>query len=158
MLNLPYSLSRRPSHSKLNDSDRIHKSMNWKWKLHSFVFYQRLVSFKVFKRKRISGERNCSYSITSDSGDVGLVLYRKKYWFVDKPRYTRFFYKQRFFSIQPHCCLTFSSIELEMLLKCCLMHVGIIMLRSVLCLLDLCPCLGLQSFPGYWVICGVFGG
>ena len=28
---------------------------------------------------------------------------------------TRFFYKQRFFSAQPHCCLTFSWIELKML-------------------------------------------
>ena len=56
-----------------------------------------------------------------------------------------------------------------MLLGCCLMHVGIIMLGHFLCLLYLCPCLGLRSFAGWgfgvaWggfgVACGisVFGG
>ena len=36
-----------------------------------------------------------------------------------------------------------------MLLGCCLMHVGIIMLGHFLCLLYLCPCLGLRSFAGW---------
>ena len=31
-----------------------------------------------------------------------------------------FFYKQRYFSTQPQCCLPFSRIEPQMLLKCCL--------------------------------------
>ena len=35
-------------------------------------------------------------------------------------RYTLFFNKQRFFSTQPQCCLTFSWIELQMLLRRCL--------------------------------------
>ena len=33
---------------------------------------------------------------------------------------TIFFFKQRFFSADPHCYLTFSWIELQMLLRCCL--------------------------------------
>ena len=36
-----------------------------------------------------------------------------------------FFYKQRFFSTQPRCCLTFSRIELQMLLRCCLLRITI---------------------------------
>ena len=35
---------------------------------------------------------------------------------------TTFFHKQRFFSIQPQYCLTCSWIELQMFLRCCLMH------------------------------------
>ena len=42
---------------------------------------------------------------------------------------TRFIYKQRFFSTQPERCLTFSLIELDMLLRCCLIHVTITVLR-----------------------------
>ena len=50
-----------------------------------------------------------------------------------------------FFSTQPQCCLTFSWIELKMLLKCCLIHKSIIILRHFLYLLYLCPCLDLWS-------------
>ena len=35
---------------------------------------------------------------------------------------TRFFYKQCFFSTHPQCCLAFSWIELQMLLRCWLIH------------------------------------
>ena len=45
---------------------------------------------------------------------------------------TRFFYKQRFSSTQPQCCLNFSWIELQMLLRCCLIHIGITILRYVI--------------------------
>ena len=41
-----------------------------------------------------------------------------------------FFYKQRIFSTQPHCCLTFSWTELQVLLNCCLIHISLIILRS----------------------------
>ena len=40
-----------------------------------------------------------------------------------------FFYKQRFFLSQPQCRLTFSLIELQMLLRCCLIHMTIIIVR-----------------------------
>ena len=62
---------------------------------------------------------------------------------------TRFFYKQRFFSTQPQCCLTFSWIELQMLLRCCLIHISIIILRRFIYLLYLCPCLHLGLFMPY---------
>ena len=39
---------------------------------------------------------------------------------------TRFFYKQRFFSTHPQCCLAFSWTELQMLLRCYLIHITII--------------------------------
>ena len=42
------------------------------------------------------------------------------------------FYKQRFFSTHLQCCLTFSWIELEMLLRSCLINIGIIILRHFL--------------------------
>ena len=55
---------------------------------------------------------------------------------------TRFFYKQRFFSTQPHCGLTFSWIMLQMLLRCCLTHISIIILKHFLYLVYLCSWLG----------------
>ena len=45
------------------------------------------------------------------------------------PKYTRFFYKQRFFSAQHQRCLTFSWIQVQMLLSCCLIHISIIIVR-----------------------------
>ena len=49
---------------------------------------------------------------------------------------TRFFSKQRFFSTQPRCCLTFSITELQMLLRCCLMRISIIIhLHPYICVL-----------------------
>ena len=53
------------------------------------------------------------------------------------------FYKQCFFSTQPRYCLTFSWIELQMLRRCCLIHIGIIVVRNFLNALYLCPCLDL---------------
>ena len=47
---------------------------------------------------------------------IVLLLFIK--WIISK----RFFYKQRFFSTQPRCCLTFSWIELQTLLRCCLIY------------------------------------
>ena len=67
---------------------------------------------------------------------------------------TCFFYKQRFFSIQPKCCVTFSWIDLQMLLRCCLIHVSMIILRHVLYLLFSCPCLDLGLFMSY--LCDLF--
>ena len=63
-----------------------------------------------------------------------------------------FFYKQRFFTIQPQCCLTFSWIEAQMLLRCCLIHKSIIILWNFLYLLYLCPFLDLGLFMLYYVI------
>ena len=57
-----------------------------------------------------------------------------------------FFYNQRYFSTQPQCCLTFSWIELQMLLRCCLIHITIIILRHILYSVYLCPCLGVGLF------------
>ena len=62
---------------------------------------------------------------------------------------TRFFYKQRFFSTQPQYCLAFSWTELQMLLRCCLIHISIIILRRFIYLLYLCPCLHLGLFMPY---------
>ena len=48
---------------------------------------------------------------------------------------TLFFYRQRFFSTQHQCCLAFSWIELQMLLRFCLIDIAIIILRHILYLL-----------------------
>ena len=63
--------------------------------------------------------------------------------------FTRFFYKQRFFSAQPQCCLTFSWTELQMLLRCCLIHLIIIIWRYFLYLLYLCSFLDLGLYMSY---------
>ena len=60
--------------------------------------------------------------------------------------HTRFFYKQPFFSTQPQCCLPFSWIELQVLLRCCLIHKSLITLKRFLYFLCLCPCLDLGLF------------
>ena len=61
----------------------------------------------------------------------------------------KFFYKQRFVSTQPQCCLTFSLIEHQMLLRCCLIHITTITLRLILYLVYLCPCPGVGLFMSY---------
>ena len=60
--------------------------------------------------------------------------------------------KQRFFSTQPQCCLTFSWIDLQMSLMCCLLHETIIILRCISYLVYLCPFVGI----GLLYICDLF--
>ena len=57
------------------------------------------------------------------------------------------FFKQYFFPTQPECCLTFSLIE--MLLRCCLIHISIIIPKHFLYLLYLCLCLDVDLFMSY---------
>ena len=64
------------------------------------------------------------------------------------------FYKQRFFSTQPQCCLTFSWIELQVLLRCCLIHRSIIILRDFLYFIYLFSCLDLGLSISY--LCHLF--
>ena len=52
-----------------------------------------------------------------------------------------FFISNAFFSTQPQCFLTFSWIELRMLLRCCLINENISILRHFWYSLYLCPCL-----------------
>ena len=63
--------------------------------------------------------------------------------------YTLFLYKQRSFSTQSQCCLTFSLIEIQMLLRCFLIHISIVILRHFLYLLYVCPCQDLGLFMFY---------
>ena len=63
-----------------------------------------------------------------------------------------FFLKLMLFSIQPQCCWTFSWIGL--LLRCCLIHATIIILRQILYLVYLYPCLGLGLSMPY--LCDLF--
>ena len=65
-----------------------------------------------------------------------------------------FFYKQHLFSTQPQCCLAFSWIEHHMLLRCCLIHKSIIILRHFLYLLSLSSYLDLGLFMSY--LCDLF--
>ena len=63
--------------------------------------------------------------------------------------YTNTFFISNIFSTQPQCCLTFSWIELQMLLRCCLIHITIIILRHILYLVYLSPCVGLDLRMSY---------
>ena len=54
-----------------------------------------------------------------------------------------------FFSTQPQCCLTFSRIELQMLLSCCLIHISITLLKHYLYLLFVCSFLDVGLFLSY---------
>ena len=65
-----------------------------------------------------------------------------------------FFYKQGFFSTNAQCYLTFSCIELRMLLRCSLVHISTIILRHVLCSLCFSPYLELDLFMSY--LCDLF--
>ena len=68
-----------------------------------------------------------------------------------------FLISNTFFSTQPKCCLTFSWIELQMLLKCCLIHVNIVILSHFLLLLCLSPYLELGLFMSNLCnLCGIF--
>ena len=49
-----------------------------------------------------------------------------------------FFYKQRFFLTQPQCCLTFSRIEIQIVLRCRLIHIATTILIHILYLIYLC--------------------
>ena len=80
-----------------------------------------------------------------------------RFWFSSRNRCGKlhvFYHKQRFFSTQPQCCLTFSWIELQVLLRCCLIHITIIIPRHILYLVYLCACLGLGLFTSY--LCSFF--
>ena len=54
-----------------------------------------------------------------------------------------FFCKQRIFHF------FFWWIKLKMLLRCCITHAAIIILRDISYLVYLCPCLGLPAFMSY---------
>ena len=60
--------------------------------------------------------------------------------------YTLVLISNAFFLAQPQSCLTFSWIEVQILLRCCLIDKIFIMLRHFLYLLYLCLCLDLNFF------------
>ena len=68
--------------------------------------------------------------------------------------YIPFFYQRCFSSTQLQCCITFSWMELQVLLRCCLIHVSMVMIKHFLCLLHLHPCLDLGLFMSY--LCDLF--
>ena len=77
---------------------------------------------------------------------ISLLFFRICHW--------RFFlYKQRFF--QPQCYLTFLWIELQMLLRCCLKNISIIILRHFLYLFYLRFCLDLGLCVVMSYLCGL---
>ena len=64
------------------------------------------------------------------------------------------FLEATLFSAQLQCHLSFSCIELQMLIRCRLMHISIIILRQVLYLVYLRPCRDLGLFMLY--LCDLF--
>ena len=75
---------------------------------------------------------------------------------VNMKHYMLLFISKAFFSTQPQCCITFSWIELQMLLRFWLIHkaLSIIILRHFLYLLFSCPCLELGLYMFY--LCDLF--
>ena len=65
-----------------------------------------------------------------------------------------FFMSNDFLQLSLTASLIFSWIGLQMLLRCCLIHISVIILRHFLYLLYLCPCLDLGLFMSY--ICDLF--
>ena len=59
-----------------------------------------------------------------------------------------------FFSTQSQFWLTFSWIELQILLSCCLIRISIVILRQIFYLVNWCPCLGLGPYISS--ICDLF--
>ena len=68
--------------------------------------------------------------------------------------YAFFSIKNAFFSTQSQCSLTCSWTEHQMLLRCYLIHINIIILRQILYSAYLCPCLDLGLFMLY--LCDLF--
>ena len=60
-----------------------------------------------------------------------------------------FFISTAFISTERQCSLTFSWIDLQILLRCWYIHKMIIILSQFLYLLYLCPCLDLILFMSY---------
>ena len=81
------------------------------------------------------------FIVSLDSSFFSISIYLKK---EQKP-----FVAARFFSTQPQCCLTFSWIKPQMLLRCCLVHISIIIMRHFLYFLYLYPCVD----PGLFMSC-----
>ena len=70
--------------------------------------------------------------------------------------YTLFFTSNNFFNLAS-VLLKFSWTGLEVLLRCCLIPVTIIIMRHTLYLVYLCPCLGLGLFTSYLCdLCFIF--
>ena len=65
-----------------------------------------------------------------------------------------FFMSNDFLQLSLTASLIFSWIGLQMLLRCCLIQISVIILRHFLYLLYLCPCLDLGLFMSY--ICDLF--
>ena len=89
--------------------------------------------------------------ITGISGTQRVKLIKRLsfsiyYIYIYMYTYTRFFYKQRFSSTQPQCCLTFLWIELQLLLSCCLTYKNNIILRHFLYFSNLFSRLELSLF------------
>ena len=120
----------------------------------SRVLSASLISIHTLHKKWSFPLRISSESVTKSAVFCGFALFtdeilnKKLHSLRSDNLDARFFYKQRFsfFLSQPHCCLTFSWIELQMLLRCCLIHKSIIILRHFLYLLHLCTCLDLGLF------------
>ena len=91
-----------------------------------------------------NGIKNCSHVEKIISSASSLSVYKLHAFFINNA----------FFSTQPHCCLTSLLLELQMLRRCCLIHISIIILRHFLYLLYLWPHIYLGLFMLY--LCDLF--
>ena len=78
------------------------------------------ISKNKLRRVKLSKAHKYTFPPPQLYFDTSLII--RLSLFTSKPRNTRFFIRN-FFSTQPQCCFTFSWIELQMLLKFCLIHI-----------------------------------
>ena len=84
----------------------------------------------------VSPEKKRNRVLNSFTSKVPVTKTSERRFLLSKCTYT-LFCKQRIFSTQSQCCLTFSRIKPQMLLKCCLLW----SYRDMLNFVYLCPCL-----------------
>ena len=68
-----------------------------------------------------------------------LIILLTQWWLMFILKINTFFYKQQFFFTAPRCCFIISWIELQMLIRCCL-------IQHFIYLLCLSPCIYLGLF------------
>ena len=119
-----------------------------------------LVSEIICSKKFLNFQENISVKVAGYLTLTGNVFlgkfwnsFHKKHSQMAASTITCFFISNVFF-FNSACCLTFSWIELQMLFRCCWIHITIIILKHILHLVCLCPCLGLRLFMSY--LCDLF--
>ena len=110
--------------------------------IHDIINYSTFIcSFEYWKcgkdEKKLRKYRENKKSFFTEIKSIFNSFWRTLTWWINKNsghkfKILAFFYKHCFIPTQPQCCLIFSWIELPLLLRCCLIHISIIILRLLI--------------------------